>query len=349
MSVNPETKNPIEVSVIVPARNEADCVGDCLRSLVAESEPLFELGRDWEILLVDDHSTDATAQIAGDTQGVRVLSAGTLPEGWTGKANACWTGAQASQGDWLLFTDADTVHEQGSLRRALREAEKYEVEFLSYSPKQIAHGLLQRAVMPLVFAELARTFPPDKVSAPDSRIAAANGQFLLITRAAYNAIGGHRAVQDKVLEDVELARLAKRRNIGLRFRYAPDALAAHMYRTTRAMFEGWTKNLALLFNNTLAIAAIRMVEFALLIGLPLLALSLQPTLYRAAVGLVWLRVLWRFLSFVSGSNFPWAERFLAIAGLPLYCWLLYQSWFRRNVIGQVSWKGRAYSLGKNNG
>ena len=127
---------------------------------------------------------------------------------------------------------------------------------LSYSPRQIVSGLAQRSLMPLVFCELALAYPPAKVSDPGERIAAANGQFLLIEREAYRRLGGHAMVSDKVLEDVELAFLAKRRKIGLRFRYAEDAVSTRMYRSTAAMMEGWTKNLALLFDNCLALAAV---------------------------------------------------------------------------------------------
>ena len=103
---------------------------------------------------------------------------------------------------------------------------------LSYSPRQIVSGLAQRSLMPLVFCELALAYPPAKVSDPNQRIAAANGQFLLVEREAYRRIGGHASVADQVLEDVELAFLAKRRKVGLRFRYAEDAVSTRMYRTT---------------------------------------------------------------------------------------------------------------------
>jgi hypothetical protein len=128
--------------------------------------------------------------------------------------------------------------------------------------------------MPLVFCELALAYPPAKVSDPNQRIAAANGQFLLVEREAYRRLGGHASVADRVLEDVELAVLAKRRKVGLRFRYADDAVSTRMYRTTAAMIEGWTKNLALLFANSLALAAWRALDMVLLVGLPVLTFEL---------------------------------------------------------------------------
>ncbi len=303
--------------------------------------------------MVDDHSTDRTAEIARGFAGVTVMEAGKLEPGWTGKANAVWTAARQARGRWLLFTDADTVHEPGNLRRALHEAERHKAGMLSYSPRQIVSGFAQRSLMPLVFCELALAYPPAKVSDPAQRIAAANGQFLLVEREAYRKLGGHPSVADKVLEDVELAFLAKRRRVGLRFRYADDAVAARMYRSTGAMIEGWTKNLKLLFDNALLLAVWRALDI-----LPSLrtADSGLPTMERAAgrawaewlgagwiLALLWLRTLFRFYARVAKSNFPFLDCALAPLGLPLFVALLYRSWFQHRILKRVSWKGRSYA------
>jgi glycosyltransferase involved in cell wall biosynthesis len=342
----------IELTVIVPARDEEDCLCACLQSLVSQSEEIFELGKDWELIVVDDRSSDLTAEIARGFSGVTVMEAGKLEPGWTGKANAVWTAARLARGRWLLFTDADTVHESGNLRRAVHEAERHKAGMLSYSPRQIVHGLAQRSLMPLVFCELALAYPPAKVSDSNQRIAAANGQFLLVEREAYRKLGGHASVADKVLEDVELAYLAKRRKVGLRFRYADDAVATQMYRTTAAMIEGWTKNLALLFDNTLALSMWRALDFLLLFGLPVLAVELWNTRFAQhsiqwlaagwVLALLWVRTLVRFYSRAAKSNFPFVDCALTPLGLPLFVVLLYRSWFQHRVLKQVSWKGRSY-------
>jgi glycosyltransferase involved in cell wall biosynthesis len=336
----------LELSVIVPARNEEASIEACLRSLAAQSEEIFALGTDWEILLVDDNSTDRTRSIAEAIPGVIVLNAAALRKGWTGKANAVWTGVQQARGRWLLFTDADTVHEPGNLRRAIHEAEKYHVAALSYSPRQLVSGFWQSAIMPLVFCELALSYPPAKVSDPESRLAAANGQFLLFRRDAYFQIGGHEAVADSILEDVDLAHLVKRRKLGLRFRYAPDALATRMYRTFAQMWEGWTKNLDQLFGNCLALAAWRVLDIALILGLPMLALYFYQPVSRAAFLLLWARTLWRFYRRVARSNFPAVDCAISVFGLPLFAAMLYSSWFHHHVLHTVSWKGRDYPAGK---
>jgi glycosyltransferase involved in cell wall biosynthesis len=348
----PEPEQLIELTVIVPARNEEQSIEDCLKSLVAQSEDVFELGRDWELIVVDDHSTDRTAEIARSFQGVTVMEAAKLEKGWTGKNSAIWTAARKARGKWILFTDADTVHEPGDLHRAMHEAARHKVGMLSYSPRQLVSGLWQRALMPLVFSELALAYPPAKVSDPNQRVAAANGQFLLVEREAYSKVGGHPSVKDRVLEDVELAFLAKRRRVGLRFRYAPDALSTRMYRTTGAMIEGWTKNLALLFNNAMATALWKMLDLVLLVGLPWLAIHLWGARFSPrglewlgagwVLALLWVRTLFRFYARVAKSNFPFVDCAISPLGLPLFIALLYRSWFKHKVIRQVSWKGRTY-------
>ncbi len=267
----------VPVAIIVPARNEEAALGACLESLTRQGAA--------ETIVVDDGSTDRTRAIAESFAGVRVMAAPALPQGWTGKANACQAGANATCSPWLLFTDADTVHLPGSLATALEEAERHGASMLSYSPFQELRGFAERALMPLIFAELACTFRPREVCDPTSAVAAANGQYLLVTRAAYDAVGGHAAVAHDLLDDVALARLVKGSGRRLRFRFGADAVRTRMYRSWPQMREGWTKNLALLFPNSGVLAARRSLEFvavaagattaavALAIGLPKLAAS----------------------------------------------------------------------------
>ena len=351
-----DSQPELRLSVIVPARNEAASLGACLESLLAQSEPGFALGHQWELIVVDDDSIDATPQIAeaaaADRDGVIVLQAPVLDltdrGGFTGKTNACWFAAQQARGAWLLFTDADTVHEPGNLSRAIHEAQKYDAALLSYSPRQIVTGFWQRAVMPLVFSELATAYPPKEVSSPASSIAAANGQFLLVEREAYFSVGGHRMIGKEILEDVALARAIKRAKFGIRFRFAPDALATRMYRTLPDMIEGWTKNLALLFPSPILMAAMQMLQFLLFFGLPMLAYSMPYLVswQRGAILVVWLRATWGFYNRVSRSHFPAADVALSILGVPLFSWLLIQSALQRRIRKSVGWKGRSYKVGR---
>ncbi|MEO8737161.1 MAG: glycosyltransferase family 2 protein [Edaphobacter sp.] len=344
----------LQLSVIVPARNEEMVLQGCLASMVCQSEPGFELGRQWEIIVVNDDSTDGTRgiaeEIAATHDGVTVMDAPLLDlsgGGFTGKSNACWAGALIARGKRLLFTDADTLHEPGDLSRSLHEAEKYKAVLLSYSPRQIVTGFWQQTVMPLVFSELASVYPMKQVNDPERSLAAANGQFLLVEQEAYFLVGGHRALGATVLEDVALARNIKTEGRGIRFRYAPDALATRMYRSTAEMIEGWTKNLALLFPRPIYLAAWRVLDVLLFFGLPALALGIYWLLpwQRGVILLIWLRTLWRFYSRVARSNFPAFDVAISILGVPLFVYLLIRSVMDHRVKKSVLWKGRRYGGG----
>ncbi|HZC43697.1 MAG TPA: glycosyltransferase family 2 protein [Acidobacteriaceae bacterium] len=338
--------NQPQLSVVIPARNEAGSIRDCLASLVKQSEDDFSLGRDWELIVVDDASTDATSQIAAGFSGVTVLQAPPLDEGWTGKTNALWFAAQQARGTWLLFTDADTVHEPGDLRRAIHEAERYKVALLSYSPRQLVRGVVQRTLMALIFADLAQTYPPRLVNLPDSRLAAANGQFILIRRNTYMRVGGHKAVRGSLIEDMELARHTKHAGESLRLRFAADAASTRMYASLAETCAGWRKNLALLLPDALSRGLWKLFQATLLFGLPLLAIWMYLTVSRTpviwAMGLWW---AWRVrvhYANAAKAHFPLADVLLSPLALPLYAWLLIDSWMQRSVRHKVIWKGREY-------
>src|SRR6266571_7481443 len=324
------------VSIIVPARNEEACLGTCLESLIAQT------GIALEIIVVDDDSTDRTAEIARSFRGAHGIEAGPLPDNWTGKNNAMAAGAKIAKGKWLLFTDADTVHKPGSLARAVAEAEQHGAALLSYSPEQEVRSFWEKAVMPVIFAELAATYPPTKVNDPASPIAAANGQYLMISREAYDAVGGHTKIANDLLEDVAMARLVKSSGRKIFFRYAADAVRTRMYRSFGQMKEGWTKNSALLFPNPRGLALLRSAEFLLIIGNLLAAiwatlsgrpnLALQTALLTAILaGWFWLRI--------RKAHFSGAADLLAILGLPIFAYLLVRSTSLHRS-HSVSWKGR---------
>ncbi|PYX35972.1 MAG: glycosyl transferase [Acidobacteria bacterium] len=329
----PDSGRPT-VSVIVPARNEEASLRVCLESLSAQRDIHFE------IIVVDDGSTDRTRAIAESFPGIRVIEPGPLPPGWTGKNNAVTAGAREAQGRWLLFTDADTVHKTGSLARAVAESEQHHVDLLSYSPEQEVRGFWEKAGMPVIFAELARKYPPSRISDPSSKLAAANGQYLLITRSAYDAVGGHAAVAQSLLEDVALARAARNASFKIRFRYGGDAVRTRMYRGFRQMREGWTKNLSLLFPNAASLALWRALEFAAVMAcFTMVVLSALAHDWRHVPFYLILPLM--TVLRIAPAHFSWSSNLLGILGLPFFSYLLLRSKLR-HASGTVAWKGRTY-------
>ena len=331
------------VSVIVPARNEEACLGACLESVAGQPSVNFE------IIVVDDASSDGTRAIAQAVPSARVVEAGPPPPGWTGKNNAMAVGAKVATGEWFLFTDADTVHKPGSLARAVAEAQERGAALLSYSPEQEVHGFWEKAVMPVIFAELAATYRPLQVSDQRSPAAAANGQYILISRQAYEAVGGHAGVRDSLLEDVGLARAVKASGRKIYFRYGADAVRTRMYRSFAQLREGWTKNLALLFPSPAQLALLRLTEFVLIVSGLIVAVTglrrghSRPALAAAILVLVLCSL---FLRRILRAHFSWEANALSLLGLPLFSYLLLQSRLSYKK-GSVSWKGRTYGCGTN--
>jgi glycosyltransferase involved in cell wall biosynthesis len=333
-----------EVSIIIPARNEEATIGDCLKSLTAQTDVPFE------IIVVDDGSTDRTREIAQGFAGVRVISPEPLREdlpgkGLTGKNNAMIAGANSSEARtrWLLFTDADTVHLPGSLARALAEAKKEQAVLLSYSPEQVVFTFAERAVMPVIFAELAAQYPARKVREQNSGIVAANGQYILVRRSAYEAVGGHAAVAAEILEDVALARLFRNAGLKVYFRYGGDAVRTRMYRNWAQLREGWTKNLALLFPRPERLAMQSLFWWLaawLTLGVAVSGAASQHFAWIAFAAL-WLFVYRR----IRTAHFAAENNLIAIAcGLPMFAYLLLRS-KQAHANGLVWWKGRAYYVG----
>src|ERR1017187_2573670 len=234
------------VSAIIPARNEEVNVARVVRSLA--NQPGLR-----EILVVDDQSADRTAEILTalklEIPLLRTLRVESLPDGWMGKTYAVAQGARAATGDWLLFTDADTEHLGGSLAELLQRAEDEHADLLSLSPGQETPTWWEKSVIPFVFVKLASLFRFEEVSDPQSPAAAANGQYLLVRREIYQRSGGHEAVKSAILEDVELARRIK--VLGGKLLFLPGArwVRTRMYQSFGEMWQGWTKNLYLLYGG----------------------------------------------------------------------------------------------------
>jgi hypothetical protein len=331
-----------KVSAIVPARNEEEGIGRAVTSLAAQPEIV-------EIIVVNDQSTDGTAAVleslAGDVPHLRFFDAGSLPEGWVGKNHAVWQGAQRSTAPWLLFTDADARHLPGSTGRALAHAALSGAEMLSYSPGQEMHNWWERAMIPFVYCRLAQLYSYADVNDPESKAAAANGQYLLIRRDAYDAIGGHAAVRAEVLEDVALAQRAKAAGVRLHFAPGPGIASVRMYSRFAAMWEGWTKNLAPLVIN--AGRTVTRESLSIFPWIPLLCLALV-VVHPLFAGLGLLLLAGRHAGYAAAlrrNRFSLSSVVYYLPAVALYGLALAVSdWHYAR--GRVAWKGREYPVGR---
>jgi glycosyltransferase involved in cell wall biosynthesis len=333
--------NPPEcVAAIIPARNEERTIARAVKSVAEQPEVR-------EIIVVNDQSIDGTGGILRrlDTEQpkLRVVEAQELPPGWVGKNHAAWLGAQTATCDWLLFTDADAVHLPGSTARALSEARSSGADLLSYSPGQEMHTWWERALIPFVFCRLSQLYSYATINNPDSPAAAANGQYVLIRRNAYEQIGGHAAVRNEVLEDVALARLAK--SSGFRLHFAPGGqiCRVRMYSSFGAMWEGWSKNLL-----PLVIWSGQRVTRELLSvipWIPLFCLLLTP--WHALLGALGMVLLAgrhaSYAGLLRKNRFPRFSVLYYLMGVGLYCAaLLASDWGYAR--GKIAWKGREYPV-----
>jgi glycosyltransferase involved in cell wall biosynthesis len=332
------------ISVIIPARNEEASVGRAVESVASQSEIR-------EVIVVNDQSTDRTgailSELAARVPKLRVLSAGELPAGWTGKNYAASIGARAASCDWLLFTDADTYHLPGSSRRALNDAAEHRAALLSYSPEQEMETTGERTLIPFIYWRLSQRYSFKRINDPGSPEAAANGQYLLLRSDAYRAVGGHKAVANDILEDVALARRVKR--AGYRIFFAPGhgVVRTRMYRSFGAMWQGWTKNLYPLMGGTLGSL---LAEIAPLAG----AVVLVPfggylTARNGASPWVWTLVVFaamcvahlRYGVVLYRNRYPLSLIKYYLCGWCLYSVALMVSCWK-STRGSVVWKGREY-------
>ncbi len=236
------------LTVVVPAYNEEANIAACIDSLLASAPPCPQ----WQVLLVDDGSSDATAAIArataaasgADAGRFSLLEAGPRPSGerWVGKNWACSRAMEQVQSDWVLFVDADVRLQATALQRALGQAVSEGADLLSLAPRLCCGCLAEWMVQPIMASLLGLGFPINAANDPADPTAFAAGPFMLFRRSAYGAIGGHRALAGEVVEDLALARRIKGAGFRLRYLLGLDAVDLRMYADFAALWEGWSKN-----------------------------------------------------------------------------------------------------------
>lgn len=342
------------VSVIVPARNEVATIETVVRSILSTTYPAMEL------IVVDDRSTDGT-QVLAERAGaadprVRIVAGVALPDGWYGKPWAAEQGYQAARGEFLLFTDADTRHAPDLLGRAIGALEATGADLLTVAPHQRCVTAWERLVMPQICYLLALRFHPEVVNrARHTREVIAIGQFILVRRAAYEAIGRHASVRSEIAEDLALAQEFWNARRKIHFVFGEEFIETRMYTGLRHLIEGWSKNLYLGGRRSFPDEPFRRALVPLALGgamlfwlvPPLLLLAvaagllpaaLAPSLWLATVASV---LFWSIIS--VGMRIPAWYGLGYPLGAALTLYIVGRSTLRGGTL--VEWKGRHYGPG----
>lgn len=339
---------PPRVSVLVPARDEAATVAACVESLARQEYPHFE------VIALDDQSSDGTGAIL-DSLAARFPHVTALhgdeapPAGWNGKSYACQRLADRAQGEWLLFTDADTLHVPDSIAQGIAQASGLRADLLSAFPRQITRTWAERALvsfimdfLPLVGADLSALWRGD------GGATVANGQYLLARADTYRAADGHRAIAEALVDDFALMQQFRARGQRVALVDGTSMLSCRMYEDARAVWDGFSKNILLGLETSATTprawwwAPLFAWGYASVFVVPFYRLVFERRRWLALVEIGWLGALrgavtWRLKR-------PWAE----IAATPLAAWsvmaLGLSALLRRQHQGRVVWKGRAYRL-----
>jgi len=345
-AVVPLTEPAPFVSVLVPARDEAENIAACVHSLLAQNYPHFG------VIVLDDGSTDDTAMIVQslmvDDKRLTLLTGDALPVGWKGKCFACHQLAVVARGDILLFTDADTRHAPHMIR-SVAGGVAAGADVVTAFPEQETGGLAEAIVVPLILFIVWAFLPIRRVwHDPRPDFVAANGQLLAFTRAAYEKIGGHAAVRDSVLEDMELGLRAKRIGLHLRLADGTGTTRTRMYRSAGEVWRGFSKNAFALLHESVPLAVAFTTLLVILYALPPTVLVVGLLAGNAGWAWRWLPLALIALMLIQRVVFGWRARvplwhaILHPLSVLAFALILGNSvrWQRR---GYGVWKGRVYA------
>jgi chlorobactene glucosyltransferase len=351
----PPPSNAPLISVCVPARNEERNIRTCVENLLAQDYPNFE------VIVLDDRSTDATPAILADiaSHDVRLhpISGSELPAGWAGKPHALFQASAAARGEWLCFVDADTFLSPVTLSSCHAKALETKADMFTIMTFQILGSFWEKVVMPLVMTALSVGFSPRKVNDPNRRDAIANGQFILIKRTVYDAIGGHESVRDQIVEDKAISEQVKWNGFRLIVANGYSVARTRMYTSLPEMWEGWTKNIYLGLRDQTGLfvlgvfgALIALIAALFLPVWPVLGLNwlLNGGSWMAVAVVLQAVILWAYLIFVRArvahamQISPWYA-FTTPLGAAVFAAMMITSAFRVISGKGVTWKGRIYA------
>jgi chlorobactene glucosyltransferase len=343
------------VSVMVPARNEESKIGRCLESLSRQNYP------NYEVIAIDDRSADKTGVIiqnlAKDYPHLKYVRGTDTPAGWIGKCNALMSGLKYAKGDWYLFTDADTCHTPESIRYAITYAQRNNVDLISFMPVQELGSFWERVVMPVLLGSFLCGDPLNTINEHTDERAYAYGQYILIRRSVYEAVGGHASVHDQILDDISFARVVKSHGFQILSADGRLLYKVRMYTDLESLWQGWTKNLfALIECRILYLVAVIVLINAAIIG-PFVSAGYVASLWQAGDVTPHTMLLTALVAIQMFLMASWYRRtaehytgvdlrhflLLPLGSVTMSVLYLHSAWLVLSG-NKVSWKGRRYTV-----
>ena len=341
---------PTTVSVCIPARNEAEVIATCVRSVLAQDSPSLV-----QVVLVDDCSDDETSAVArraagGDSRFEVLVGAGP-PKGWMGKSAACWRAQQEAHGEWLLFLDADVTLHPRALSVALGAAREHNSDMLSWFGQLKTKSFWEHVLMPFIGDFIALVSPLSKVNDPGCDDSIANGQFILIRRSAYDAVGGHKTIRGSVVDDVSLSRIVKHhKEAKLRYTllHTLGLMEVRMYDSLAGIWSGFSKNF---YAASKSQAGLMLIGIGLLLVVSVLPFAAVPGLLLvgddAAAGTAAFTVA-SILTFriYTRRYIPapgWSLLFHPVAALVTAAIMFNSTLQGLGILRPTEWKGRSVS------
>lgn len=344
------------VSVVVPARNEEAKIARCVESLLKQNYPNFEL------IVIDDRSTDRTGAIieefARQDKRVTYVQGKDAPDGWIGKCNALAHAVGYASGEWYIFTDADTCHNENSIRDAISHGICHKADLVSFIPFQELVSFWERLIMPVLLSSFLVGDPFHKVNNPEAKLFAyAYGQYIICRRSSYLAVGGHQSVRDEIVEDHALGRVFKEKGYKILVADGKTLYRVRMYTDLVSLWQGWTKNLYSLIDSSVVFLFVILLLINMTLVLPYLELCIVAAMWLAgeqSTGLIVLTQLtaaqfimlafWFKLTEQHRTGFNGLSFFtLPIGSLAVTVLYLHASYLVLSG-GQVNWKGRHYRV-----
>ena len=336
------------VSILVPMRNEEKNAEKCIKSLLS-----LEYSK-YEIIVLNDDSEDNTGEILkkfSNNNKIKIIENHSLPEGWIGKNYACKILSDHASGNYLLFTDADTVHHPQSLKKIVEYSKLTNADLLSVIPRQEMISLSEKLLVPLLYFVLFVFLPMFMLKYNRfPKFSASIGQYLLFKRSAYDKIGGHLSVKSSIIEDIHLARKIKENNLKLRLLDGVDLISCRMYSSMKDIIIGFSKNISSGIGNSFKILIIMCLVNLLLFVYPFVGIIIyflyqifDSTIFYLLLIQIFIIYIMRLLLYIRFKQ-SFFSIFLHPIGILIMLILATRSFYLTVFYGKTNWKNRNYKI-----